>query len=119
MNTQDIAHKLVELCRRGDHLGAQRALYAKDAVSTEPDGSTTHGLDGIHGKAKEFDETFEVHQTTVSDPIVAGDYFACTMTVDVTNRKAGGRMTLSELCVYEAKDGKVAREQFFFRQPGQ
>jgi ketosteroid isomerase-like protein len=121
MKIDQIAKRLVELCRRGDHLGAQRELFAPDAVSIEPDATpeaVTRGLDRIHGKAKAFDDMFEVHRTEIGEPIVAGDFFACTMTVDVTDRKSQGRMTLTEICVYEVKDGKIVREQFFFRPSG-
>jgi hypothetical protein len=51
------------------------------------------------------------HSIHVSDPIVAGELFACTMTLDVT-MKGGGRMTMAEICVYETRDGKVVSEHF-------
>jgi hypothetical protein len=37
------------------------------------------------------------------------------MTADVTERKSKQRMTLVELCLYEVKNAKIVREQFFFR----
>ena len=39
MNTQEIAKKLVEMCRQGKYLEAQNELYAENAVSIEPEGS--------------------------------------------------------------------------------
>lgn len=121
MTTKDIAHRLIETCRRGDYLAAQRELYASDALSIEPDGrpdSVARGLAAITEKTRTFDETFEVHRNVIGDPIVADPFFACTMSVDVTVRKTGAKQTLSEICVYEVKAGKIVREQFFYQPHG-
>ena len=118
MTSSNIPNRLVELCRQNDYLGAQRELYAQNAVSVEPEGSpnaTVRGLDAIMAKTKAFEQTFEIHGGSISDPIVAGAFFACTMTLDVTERKSGHRMTLSEICVYEVDGGKIIREQFFYQ----
>jgi hypothetical protein len=52
-----------------------------------------------------------LHGTTVSEPLLAGNSFACTMQLDIT-MKGQGRMNMTELCVYDVKDGKIVREQF-------
>lgn len=121
MTTKDIALRLVETCRRGDYVAAQRELYAVDAVSIEPEGrpdSVARGLTAIAEKTRAFDEMFDVHRNVIGDPIVADPFFACTMSVDVTVRKTGARKTLSEICVYEVKAGKIVREQFFYQPQG-
>ncbi len=48
----------------------------------------------------------EMHGMEVSGPVVAGNSFACTIHMDVT-MKEGGKMDMTELCVYEIKDGKI------------
>jgi predicted ester cyclase len=48
---------------------------------------------------------------TISDPLVAGDSFACTMYMDVT-MKGSKRMAMTELCIYKVKDGKIVSEEF-------
>ncbi len=117
MTTKEIAGKLVEFCRKGDFQKAQKELYADDAVSIEPEATPafekeTKGLKAILAKADKFDSMVEkMHSMEVSDPIVADNSFACTMTMDVT-MKERGRMNMSELCVYEVKDGKIVKEQF-------
>jgi ketosteroid isomerase-like protein len=114
----EIASRLAEYCRRGDFVGAQKALFAPDAVSVEPEGAThgqiTKGLAAIAKKSESFAKAFEVHSSTVSEAIVAGDFFACSMAFDVTDRSSGARMPLNEICVYEVKGGRVVREQFFY-----
>jgi hypothetical protein len=118
MPTQKIASRLVELCRKGDYETAQKELFAEDCVSIEPYSTPdfekeTRGLKGILEKGKKFESMVEkTHSIELSDPIVAGNSFACTLRMDVT-MKGKGRMDMTELCVYTVKDGKVALEQFF------
>ena len=52
-----------------------------------------------------------MHALSVSEPLVAENSFACTMSIDVT-MKGQGRMNMSELCVYLVQDGKIISEQF-------
>src|SRR5688572_10471283 len=112
MTTQEIATRLVELCRKGQYDVAQQELYASDAVSIEPFASPafekeTKGLDGIVEKGHKWQSMVqETHSLTVSEPVIAGQSFACTMRMDIT-MKAEGRMDMTELCVYQVKDGKI------------
>lgn len=118
MTTEQIAQRLVALCRKADYETAQKELYAPDVVSVEPHESPafskeTKGLDAIIDKGRKFKAMIEqLHSTEVSDPIVAKGSFACTMRIDIT-MKGQGRMDMKELCVYQVKDGKVVREQFY------
>lgn len=117
MKTEEIAKRLVALCREAKWETAQRELYADDAVSIEPYATPafakeTKGLAAIFEKGKKFDAMVEtMHALHVSDPIVATNSFACTMQMDVT-MKGQGRMNMTELCVYDVKDGKIVSEQF-------
>jgi ketosteroid isomerase-like protein len=118
MTTKEIAKRLKKLCDKGDFEGAQQELYAKDAVSIEPEAGggfdkETHGLDAIIEKGKKWNSMVsEVHEIEVSEPMVAGNTFAITMRIDST-MKDKKRMDMSELCVYHVKDGKIVSEQFF------
>ena len=117
MTTQDIANRLVAYCREGKWETAQIELYADSAASIEPYATPgfekeTRGLAAIREKGKKFDAMVEtLHGLKVSDPIVATNSFACTMQMDVTF-KGQERMNMTELCVYEVKDGKIVLEQF-------
>ncbi|GAA0553710.1 nuclear transport factor 2 family protein [Chitinophaga japonensis] len=118
MTTQEIANRLAELCRKGDYETAQKELYAEDAVSIEPYATPefekeTKGLQAIIEKGQKWSAMVEeVHGGDVSEPLVADNSFALIMTMDLT-MKGMGRMKMSELCVYQVKDGKVVSEQFF------
>ncbi|MFI5154040.1 MAG: SnoaL-like domain-containing protein [Chitinophagales bacterium] len=118
MTSTEIAKKLKKHCGKGDFEGAQKELFAKDAVSIEPMASggfekETHGLDAILKKGQKWNEMVsEAHGIEVSDPMIAGDSFALRMSMDIT-MKDGKRNKMTELGVYHVKDGKIVSEQFF------
>jgi len=117
MKTNEIAARLVTLCRDAQWEIAQRELLADEAVSIETEPAPgapqeTKGLAAIIEKGRMFSAMIETrHAVSVSDPLVAEHSFACTMSIDVT-LKGQGRMKMSELCVYLVKDGKIISEQF-------
>jgi len=122
MTTQEIAERLVLLCRAGQAEAAQTELYAPDAVNIEPYGTAafpqeTRGLTAIIAKGRRFGALIEqVHAMSMSEPLVAGRCFACALRMEVTVR-GHGRMTLEELCIYEVEDGKIVSERFTSRLP--
>ena len=117
MTTQQIADRLVALCREQKWETAQKELFAPDAVSLEPYATPgfaqeTKGLPAIIQKGHTFVSMVEkVHSISVSDPLVANESFACTMKMDMV-MKGQGRMNMAELCIYKVKDGKIISEQF-------
>ena len=121
MNTEQVAKRLVELCREGKGQQAQDELYAADAESVEAPGSQMPGASGVKGmdairkKGRDFNESIkELHGGSVGDPIVCGNWFAVTMTMDATFNDPRGRVNMEEICVYHVKNGKIVREQFFY-----
>jgi hypothetical protein len=118
MKIQAIAKQLVALCRKADWETAQKKLYAVNAVSREPKAGgfkkVTKGRKAIIAKGREFSAmTEKIHSLKVSDPVVADDFFACAMAIDLT-MKGQGRTKMSELCVYEVKRGKIVSEHFHY-----
>ncbi len=117
MTTQEVANKLVEYCRKGDFEGAMKELYSPNIVSREPAGApmeVAEGIEAVIAKGEQFAEmTEEIHSMEVSDPVVAENFFSCSMKMDMT-MKGMGRNVMEEVCVYNVKDGKIVGEQFFF-----
>ena len=118
MTTEQIAKRLVELCRKGEYERAQQELYADDAVSIEMEGSqglgSVKGLPAIFEKGEQFNAMLEtVHGSSVSEPLITGNWFSVAMTLDAT-MKGRGRVNMHEICVYGVRDGKIVREQFFY-----
>jgi len=118
MTTQEIANRLVALCRNGDFDAAQKELFAEDASSIEPHSTPdfekeTKGLKAMQEKSKKWNAMVEkVNEMKMSEPLVAANSFAVTMQMNVT-MKERGNMDMNELCVYTVKDGKITSEQFF------
>jgi len=120
MTTKEVAEKHYEFCSNNDQNGAIEALYHQDIVSIEPEGTQNRvirGLDAVRKKSADFQAMVEeVHGGTLSEPVVSTDHFTVSMSMDVSF-KEGGRMNIDEICVYEVKDGKIIREEFFFKVP--
>ena len=118
MTTQEVATRFNELAQSGQWNQIQEELYAENAVSIEPPGAqglqSVEGLDAIKKKGEMFQQMVEeVHSGYSADPFVAGNYFSVAMGMDCT-MKGQGRMKMDEIAVYEVKDGKIVKEQFFF-----
>ena len=118
MTTKEVADRLSQLFKEYKFKEAQEELFSKDAVSIEPANSpglqTVEGLDNILKKGDQFNESVEeMHGGWAGEPIVGGNYIAIAMGMDVT-MKGAGRMNMEEICVYEVKDGKIVKEQFFY-----
>jgi hypothetical protein len=117
MTTQEVADKLVEYCREGRNVDAINELYADNIVSKEVEGAPralTTGKDDVRTKTIDWYESVEeIHGGEISEPLVAGNHFTVTMDMDVTY-KEHGRMPMSEIAVFEVKDGKIIAEQFFY-----
>ncbi len=123
MTTQEVANRLVELCRKGQFDQAVKELYSPDIVSVEPEGTPNHivkGIEGIIEKGKDFDAKIEkIHSSFFSEPIVAENFFSCSMLMNVKMKGVPVDIDMDEVCVYNVKDGKIVKEQFFYTpQPG-
>lgn len=117
MNTEEVANRLVELCRMGEWMKAVDDLYAKDIVSVEPHAmenmpAEMRGLDQVRGKTVWWEKNFEVHSSKIGGPFVVQDKFVVQFDVDVTEKASKKRVQISEVGIYSVKDGKVAREEF-------
>lgn len=118
METKEIAEKLVKWCNAGEFEKPYQHLYSPTIVSIENDGKGeggyAEGFDGIEKKGEWWKENFEMHSSTVSEPIVADNWFSVRFEMDTTHKPSGHRSTMSEIGVYQVKDGKIVKEQFFY-----
>lgn len=117
MSTQDVANRLVSLCREGKFAQVQEELFHDDVQSIEPAHSpirSAKGKKAVMQKGMDFASMIEAtHGGSFSEPVVGGRYFSCAMMLDATF-KGKGRMQLDEICLFEVKDGRIVSEQFFF-----
>lgn len=118
MTTQEVANRMYELLKESKWEQVQQELFSDDAESIEPASSpglqTVKGKDAIKKKGQDFSNMIEeVHGGYTGQPIVAGNYIAVAMGFDAT-MKGMGRQKMDEIAVYEVKDGKIVKEQFFY-----
>ncbi len=118
MTTQEVANRYHELSQTGQWDKVQDELFADNAVSIEPPGSSglqsVEGLPAIKEKGKRFGEMVEeMHGGYTTAPVVGGRFFSVGMGVDCT-MKGMGRQKMDEVALYEVKNGKIVREQFFY-----
>jgi len=116
--TTDVANRFHELAQQGQWNEIQDELFSDDAVSIEPANSpglkSVEGIDAIRQKGKQFENMVEeMHGGFTNPPQIAGNHFAVAMGMDVT-MKGQGRMKMDEIAVYQVKDGKIVKEQFFY-----
>ena len=118
MTTQEVANRFNELAQQGNWDRIQEELYADDAESIEPPHAqglqSAKGREALKQKAEQFESTVEeMHGGYSSEPLIAGNYFTVAMGMDAT-MKGMGRVKMDEIAVYEVKNGKIVKEQFFF-----
>ena len=120
MTTQEIADRLVALNRANEYETVYQELYDPEVVSVEKWGGEAveyKGMAAIMEKMASWQNGVgEMHETRVSDPLVADQSFAVTFYMDVTYIDGGmfpaGRSQMTELAVYTVRDGKIIREEF-------
>ncbi len=120
MTTKEVANRFSELAKENKWNEIQEELFAENADSIEPPHAAAQGLqnakglDAIKKKGEEFNNMIEeMHGGFCSEPVVGGNHFSVAMGMDAT-MKGAGRTQMDEIAVYEVKDGKIVKEQFFF-----
>ena len=118
MTIQQIANRLSVLFRENKWEEAQEELFDENAMSIEPYNTaglkTVRGNEAIKQKTRDFNGEIDyVHSGYVTDPIVAGRYISFGMGMDAIN-KQGKRIKLDEIAIYEVREGKIIKEQFYY-----
>ena len=118
MTVQEVADRFFQLSQEGKFNEIQNELFAKNAQSIEPPNAqgmkSVQGLDAIRKKGEEWNNMVqEMHGGYTGKPTISGNHFSVAMGMDVT-MKGAGRTKMDEIAVYEVKDGKIVKEQFFF-----
>jgi hypothetical protein len=118
MSTSEVAKRFYELAQQGNWDQIYTELYSKDAESIEPSAGSNlpsvKGMDKILEKGKLWHSMIEeIHGGYTSEPQAAGNFFVCTMGIDLT-MKGQSRSKIDEVALYEVKNGKIVKEQFFY-----
>lgn len=123
MTTIEIANKYVELCKAKQHHTILETLFSPEAVSVEAVAMPgfpleAKGLKAIAEKGKTWVDNHEVHSAKVDGPWPNGNRFVVRFEYDVTNKPSGRRYQMDEAGVFTIENGKIIREEFFYRTEG-
>lgn len=121
MSNQEIAARLVQMCKDGQLEAAARELYANDIVSIEGAAmgdipARIEGLDGVLEKGAWWEANHEVHSMQVAGPFIGhrDDQFAVKFDLELTP-KGSERTQMSEVALYTTRDGKIVQEEFLYQ----
>lgn len=82
--------------------------------SVEGSGQSWVGRKAVAEKVAQWEAENTVRELTVEGPYVGATHFAIRYLSDIENAATGERMKLTEIGVYEVRDGKVVREEFMY-----
>jgi hypothetical protein len=119
MTTHDVATRYYELIQQHQYAQIQDELYAPDAVSIEPENDSNlplvvTGIEAMRAKEGQFfAQVEEMHRSYMSEVVVSTYFFSMMTGMDVT-MKGKPRKQKEQICVFEVREGKIVREQFFY-----
>ena len=119
MTTEKVAARYYELIQMHQYAQIQDELYAVDAISIEPENDTNlplmvQGIENLRQKEGLFFSQVEtMHGSYMSAPIVSSVFFSMMTGMDVTMR-GKERKKKDQIGVFEVRNGKIVKEQFFF-----
>jgi len=122
-SAREVAEEYVSLCREerfGDP--AMRGMFAPDVVRVETVGGKlveSRG-DEIWANSADFTDTVDVRGVSVGGPYVGeDDRFAIRFSMDVVDRATGRPGTITKVCLYTVRDGRIVREEVCHLTPQQ
>ena len=115
---QQVAGRFNELAQQEKWFEIQDELFAENVRSVEPSHATylpnVEGKAAVRRKGEEFlKRVKDAHRLFTTQPVVAGNHFVVGRETDLTVEGLG-RIQLSEIMLYEVKDGRIVLEQFFY-----
>lgn len=119
MQNQEIAQKLQDYISSGDYENAYDQLFDQNAVAIEPqlshlNFSEVTGIEAIKQKVAALGEHIsELFSRELSEPIVTNTHIAFTNIVH-GKMKNEEEFRMSEICLYEVKNGKIVKEEFIY-----
>ena len=118
LTTQEVAARFNELAKQEKWFEIQDELFADNVKSIDPPNSPyfsyAEGKAAVRKKGEDFVKRIEAaHRRHTTEPVIAGNHFAVSREVDITVQ-GHGRIQISEIMLYEVKDGEIISEQFFY-----
>ena len=119
MTTEQVAKRYYELIQQHQYEQIQNELYTPNAISIEPENDSNLPLvvEDIEAlRQKEglfFSQVDQMFGSYMSETVVSTFFFSMMTGMDV-KMKGKQRKKKEQLCVFEVRDGKIVKEQFFY-----
>ena len=119
MTTEQVAKRYYELIQQHQYEKIQNELYTPNAISIEPENDSNlplivEGLEALRQKEGLFFSLIEeMYGSYMSEPVVSTFFFSMMTGMDVKMR-GKARKKKEQICVFEVRDGKIVKEQFFY-----
>ncbi|WAC15229.1 ester cyclase [Dyadobacter pollutisoli] len=118
MTTHEVAARFNELAQQEKWFEIQDEFFADHVKSLDPPNSPyfgyAEGKAAVRKKGEDFVKRIEAaHRLYTSEPLVSGNHFAVGREKDLTVQGLG-RIQISQIMLYEVKDGQIVSEQFFY-----
>lgn len=118
ITTQEVASRFNELAQQEKWFEIQDEFFADNVKSIEPPHAkflpNAEGKAAVRKKGEEWVKRIEArHSTHTTEPIVSDNHFAVGRQTDITV-KGIGRIQVSQIMLYEVKNGQIVLEQFFY-----
>ena len=118
LTIQEVARRFNELAQQGKWFEIQDEFFADDVKSIDPPNSpyfgNAEGKSEVRKKGEDFVKRIEAfHSGSTTEPLVTGNHFTVGRSKDMTVQ-GHGRIQISEIMLYEVRDGKIVLEQFFY-----
>jgi SnoaL-like protein len=118
LTTPEIAARFNKLAQQEKWFEIQDELFADNVRSIDPPNSPylgyAEGKSPVRKKGEDFVQRIEaLHGAHTGEPIVNGNHFAVTRSVDITVQ-GHGRIQIDQIMLYEVRDGRIVSEQFFY-----
>ena len=118
LTTKEVATRYNELAQQEKWFEIQDELFADNVRSIEPSSAkhlpNAEGKSAVRKKGEDWVKRVEArHDSYTTTPVIGSNYFVVGRSTDITVQGLG-RMQVSELMMYEVKDGQIVLEQFFY-----
>ena len=118
LTTSEVAGRFNELAQEEKWFEIQDELFADNVKSIEPPNAkfltNVAGKAAVRKKGEEWVKRIEaVHKLHTTQPVAGSSHFAVGREVDLSVQGLG-RIQISQIMLYEVRDGQIISEQFFY-----
>lgn len=118
LTIHEVAARFTGLAKQEKWFEIQDELFDDNVKSIEPPDSpyfrNAEGKAHIRKKGEDWVKRVEgVNRLHTTAPVVAGNHFAVGREFDI-NVQGFGRVIVNQIMLYEVKNGKIVKEQFFY-----